>query len=128
MRICKRIIADMQEDLEQERARERVLPGVSMLRSAQRGVAHRQRVAPINAAGTGTRSCGKERRQTFAAARIGSEELPVRRRRGAAKSRARSGDGCEERRRGAAARSGGGGEVRRRSAAAESKVGGEELR
>ncbi len=122
------IIADMQEDLvscPQGRERKRALSCVCMRQSAQSGVA--QRHAPINAAGT--RSCDEERRQTFAAARIGSEELPVRRRRGAAASRARNGDGCEERWRGAAARSGG--EERRREAAAAARAsscGGEQIR
>ncbi len=93
------------------------MPGVSMLQSAQRGVA--QRLAPINAAGT--KRCGVEWWQTLAAARIGSEELPVLLRRGAAASRARSGDGYEERRRGAAVMIGGGSEVQRQGAVAESE-------
>jgi hypothetical protein len=138
------LIAGMQKDLVacpqgRERERERALPGVRRREhAAERAEGVAQRLAPINAAGT--RSCGEERRQTFAAARIGSEELPVRRRRGAAASRARSGDGCEvlrrgaaarsggeERRRGAAARSSSGGEMRRQAAVAESEFGGEEL-
>jgi hypothetical protein len=107
------IIGDMQEDLvvcPQGRERVRALPSVSMRRSVQRGMA--QRLAPINAAGT--RSCGEERRQTFAEARIGSEELLVLLWRGAAASWA-------------ASRRSGGEERRRRRGAAASSCGGEQI-